>query len=241
MEIKPIRIPQSVIRQIPPPVVDRMEPPVVSAIEVPVLDVPNPVIEYPTLDVPTRELFEGQVGGQQQEEKEEQTDPDRQMPPPPPTPAAPTIQVGGVDVTLPAPDVIATAGATAVVATSASIVGGIVVRKSLEKVGDLVKKKKFKVKIKTVKPVLHYVMTDTGSVDIFEYSKKGTKIVDSTDKVETYLRDQIDIDSSYELFNVIVIDDNLKDQFTKEGQKRFKSLFVPPAKIAKKLAAKFSF
>ena len=40
---------------------------------------------------------------------------------------------------------------------------------------------------------------------------------------------------------VVIIDDVILDKFTKEGQKRFKSLFAPAKKIAKKLAARLSF
>ena len=41
-------------------------------------------------------------------------------------------------------------------------------------------------------------------------------------------------------YNKIIIDDVIKDKFTKEGAKRFKSLFAPAKTIAKKLSAKFS-
>ena len=239
MEIKPIRIPRSVIRDIPPPVVSDMPPPVVSGLEVPVIEVPNPVIEYPTIDVPTRESFEGQLGQPQQTPEEEPTE-TRDLPPPPAPPTGPVVSVGGVDVTLPAPDVIATAGATAVVATTASLVAGLAVKRGLDAITKLLAKKKFKVKVKKVTPVLHYVLSESGKVDIFEYSKEGTKIKASTEQVETYLRDQIELDAFYEVTNKVIIDEGLKDKFTKEGQKRFKSLFLPPAKLAKKLSAKFS-
>ena len=234
MEIRPIRIPRSVIRDIPPPVVSDMPPPVVSGLEVPVIEVPNPVIEYPTIDVPTMETFEGQLAQPQQTPAEEPTD-TRDLPPPPPT-----VSVGGVDVTLPAADVVATAGATAVVATTASLVAGLVVKRVLDFLTKALAKKRFKVKVKKVVPVLHYVLSESGKVDIFEYSKEGTRIKDTTEQVETYLRDQIEIDAFYEVTNKVIIDEGLKDKFTKEGQKRFKSLFLPPAKLAKKLSAKFS-
>ena len=84
-------------------------------------------------------------------------------------------------------------------------------------------------------------MTDTGHVDIFEYSADGTKLVDSTDNVENYIRAQIETNAFYETENKIIIDDIVSDKFTKEGQKRFKSLFAPAKKIAKKLSARLSF
>ena len=245
MEIQPIRIPRNVITDLSPPVTDGIPPPVVSGLEVPVLDVPNPVIEYPTLDVPTRENFEGQMSPQEESQEEEPTD-SRVMPPP--KPPGVVVDVAGVPVTLPPVDVIATTGATAVVATSASLAAAVMV-KQLTKAADPIiknmiekaKPKKFKVKAKIVKPVLHFVLTDTGTIDIFQYSKEGTKIVDSTDSVEMYLRDQFDKNSLYDIQNKVIIDDVIKDKFTKEGKERFKKLFVPPAKIAKNLAAKFSF
>ena len=246
MEIKPIVIPRNVIRDIPPPVVQNTPPPVVSGIEVPIIEVPNPVIEYPVIDVPTQEQFEGMLAPQQPQEEEPKED-TRDLPPPAPAPApapaptGPVVSVGGVDVTLPAPDVIATAGTTAVVATTASLVAGIVVKKATGVLSEaLTKRKKFKVKAKRVTPVLHYVLNPDKSVDILQYSSEGMKVIDSTDNVETYLRDQIETDALYEDINKVIIDEALKEQFTKEGQKRFKTLFLSPSKLAKKLAAKIS-
>ena len=62
-----------------------------------------------------------------------------------------------------------------------------------------------------------------------------------TDNVEQYIRDQVDTNSLYEIENKVIIDDVMKDKFTKEGQERFKSLYAPPKKIAKKLSARLSF
>lgn len=244
MEIQPIRIPTNVIREIPPPVLRSTPPPVVRQMELPVVDVPNPVIDYPTIDVPTQQSFQEQFSPPQQQEVVDEPEDTRELPPPapvtPPVPTGPTISIGGVNATLPAPDVVATTGATAVVATTASLTAAILVKKATELISDLVKKKKFKVKVKKVKPVLHFVKTETGKIDIFEYSKKGTRIVDTTEKIETYLRDQINDNAYYEVTNKIIVDDNLKDEFTAEGKTRFKSLFVPASKVAKKLSAKFS-
>ena len=69
---------------------------------------------------------------------------------------------------------------------------------------------------------------------------KGTRLVDSVDNVEMYLRDQVDINALYEYDNKLLVDATLKDKFTKEGAKRFKNLFTPARSIAKKLSAKFS-
>lgn len=236
MEIKRINIPRNVIREIPPPVLRDVPPPVVSTLEIPVIDVPNPVIEYPTIDVPTRQQFEEQFSPPQEEEVVDEEQNTRELPP-----TGPTISVAGVNVTLPPIDTVATTGATAVVATVTSLTAALLVKKATDLITESIKKKKFKVKVKKIKPVLHFVKTDSGKIDIFEYSKNGTRLVGSTDKIETYLRDQINDNAYYEVTNKIIVDDNLKDEFTTEGKTRFKSLFVPPAKMAKKLSAKFSF
>jgi len=96
-------------------------------------------------------------------------------------------------------------------------------------------------KIKQTKPVLHYVMAEEGHIDIFEYSAEGTRLVAQTDNVEQYIRDQVETNAYYEMDNKIIIDDVMSDKFTKEGRERFKSLFTPPKKIAKKLSARLSF
>ena len=101
-------------------------------------------------------------------------------------------------------------------------------------------KKKFKIKLKQVKPVLHYVLTEGGHIDIFEYSAEGTRLVEQIDNAEQYLRDQVDINALYEIENKVIIDDNIQDKFTKEGQKRFKPLFAPAKKIAKKLSSRIA-
>ena len=241
MEIRPIRITTNVIRTLPPVVSDDLPLPVVSSIKVPVIDMPGLAIDYPTIDSPTRETFQVDLSPQQAVQQEEPQD-SRELPPN-------IVSVAGVNVTLPPTDVIATAGATAVVATSASLIAAVIVKQGVAAVqpmikntiAKMVKSKKLKVKAKVVKPVLHYILSTSGNIDIFEYSKDGTKIIESTDSVEMYLRDKLDNDSLYDITSKVIIDEVIKDKFTKEGKVRFKRLFVPPAKIAKSLAAKFSF
>ncbi len=242
MRIEPIRIEANVIRQIPPPVVNNTPPPIVTQLEVPIIEVPVPIVEYPTIDAPTQQTFQGQLAQPRQQTPEPIED-TRDLPPTPANvdaPTGPTISIGGVNATLPPPDVIATTGATAVVATVASLSAAILVKQATDIISNVIKKKKFKVKVKKIKPVLHFVKTESGSIDVFEYSKKGTRVVASTQNVETYLRDQINDDAYYEVTNKIIVDDNLLDEFTNEGKTRFKSLFVAPSKIAKKLAARLS-
>ena len=53
------------------------------------------------------------------------------------------------------------------------------------------------------------------------------KVVKSgIEKLEEYIRDQVEIDSLWEYDNKIIIDEELSKQLTKEGQKRFKKHFV---------------
>jgi len=138
----------------------------------------------------------------------------------------------------------ATAGAVAVVTTASTMIATQVlnlVKNAAEPVIREATKNKFKIKIKQTKPVLHYVMAEEGHIDIFEYSAEGTRLVAQTDNVEQYIRDQVETNAYYEMDNKIIIDDVMSDKFTKEGRERFKSLFTPPKKIAKKLSARLSF
>jgi len=239
------RIPSPVIDSLPPPVVAPtiLPRPVVSGLSPPVIDIPGVVIDYPTIDVPTREEWEGVVGGE--------TPSESPVTPTRPgldtgTPPTPTINVGGLDV--PAVDVapLVTAGATAVVTTVVTLGATLAVGQAKQMLEPLAKKmmapkKKKKIKIKQVKPVLHFVESAEG-VEIIEYSQKGMKILESNiDNLEQYLRDQVDLDTLWELDNKLIIDDALANKMTKEGVKRFKKYFASPKIIAKKLGAKFAF
>ena len=256
----------SVIPTINPPVTKSVEVPVVRGLELPVILMPDTGIKYPVINVPTQQEFDAAVKAERDKQAAEQIDKSRGLPdttPPPQLPQAvqtpptqtsvaeipadkpqPTISVYGVDINLPDPSLVATAGAVAVVTTATTMVSGIalnMVKNAAEPLLREAVKNKFKIKLKQVKPVLHYVMTDTGHVDIFQYSSEGTKLIDTTDNVENYIRAQVETNAFYETENKIIIDDIVSDKFTKEGQKRFKSLFAPAKKIAKKLSARLSF
>jgi hypothetical protein len=238
MEIEPIRIPTNLIREIPPPITNSTPPPVTSSLEIPVLDMPDAVIEYPTLDVPTQQNFEGMVLPPPQPQPETPVD-SRDLPPPEITVNLPVVG----DVPLPPVAPLITAGATAVVVATVTMGSTIILGMIKDKfIGPLIEKltKPKKVKIKQKKPVLHFVEAENGT-QIFEYSVKGTRLVNTTDNIEQYLRDQVNIDSLYEFDNKIIVDDVLKDKFTKEGVKRFKKHFTPAKAIVKKLSARLSF
>jgi hypothetical protein len=255
----------SIIPTIERPIIRSMEQPVVRGLEVPVVDVPNTRIPYPVINVPTQEEFDAAVRAEKEKQAQEDATKNRGLPdptPPPQLPAAiqtpqpitpvvevpaqpttPTLTVAGLNINLPDPSLVATAGAVAVVTTASTMVATTALNALKNAAEPLIKeatKKKFKIKIKQVKPVLHYVLADEGHIDVFEYSATGTRLVEKVDNVEQYIRDQVEINSLYELDNKIIIDDVIADKFTKEGQKRFKPLFAPAKKIAKKLSAKFS-
>lgn len=244
MEIKPISIPRNIIQELPPPVTDITPPPVVNGIQVPIIDVPIPTFDYPTIDVPTRQEFEGQIQQPPQETEESPTD-TRDLPPSPPSPAVPqnTIDVPGVgEVPVPEAAPLVTAGATAVVAATVTMGATILLNQVKSKLlGPALERmaKKKKVKIKQKKPVLHFVKAEDG-IQVFEYSVKGTRLRDKTENIEQYLRDQVDLDSLYEYDNILIINDDIKEMFTKEGQKRFKKYFRPAIAIVKKLSARLS-
>jgi hypothetical protein len=234
---------RSVIDTIPKPVTNTTPPPVVTDLELPVIDVPTPIIEYPVIPVPTESEWRQQATTVQPtpEESEEDTRELRESPPP-----GPTITIGGVEAPLPEPAPLITAGATAVVTTVITLGATIAVAQVKRVVEPFVKralkpKKTKKIKIKQVKPVIHYVLGGDDKVYVFEYTQFGTTLLETTTEVERYIREQVDNDTFYEYDNKVIIDKEISDKFTKEGAKRFKSLFAPAKTIVKKLSAKFSF
>ena len=155
MEIRPIRIPPSLIREIPPPITNVTPPPITSTIEMPVIDVPTPVIEYPTLDVPTQEQFEGIMTPPQPTQPEEPVE-TRDLPPP----KGPVVDVPGVGpVDLPPVAPLIAAGATAVVVATVTMASTILLGIIKDKlIGPFIEKmgkpKKVKIKQKETRPPL---------------------------------------------------------------------------------------
>jgi len=269
MEIAPIKSVSvridgpSIIPTIEPPVTKRTERSITHGLELPIINIPDPSFNYPVVDVPTQEEFDAAVRAEQKKPEEVQGEKFKGFPDTKPQipqviqpqstqttaeiPAdkpQPTFTVLGTDINLPDPSLVATAGAVAVVTTAATMTATTALNALKNAAEPLIKeatKNKFKIKIKQVKPVLHYVLADNGHIDIFEYSAEGTKMIGQTDNVEQYIRDQVEINALYEIDNKIIIDDIISDKFTKEGQKRFKPLFAPAKKIAKKLTARLSF
>jgi len=262
----------SVIPTVDRPILQQINAPVVRGLEVPVIDAPNTTIQYPVVRVPTQAEFDSAIKNNQKPQEQQPAEKSRGLPDPTPAPQLPpsvqtpaiqtpvietpkqiaevpadlpkpTFTVNGIDINLPDPSLVATAGAVAVVTTAATIASTTVLNALKNAAEPMIKeatKNKFKIKIKQVKPVLHYVLAEGGHVDVFEYSAEGTRLVEQVSNVEQYIRDQVEINALYEIDNKIIIDDVIKDKFTKEGKERFKPLFAPAKKIAKKLSAKFS-
>jgi hypothetical protein len=257
----------SVIPTIESPVVQETQVPVVRGIAIPVFDIPDYSVKYPVINVPTQEEFDAAVRAEKEAQQQQQQDKPRGLPDTkapdipqqlvepstqtpvtqteiPPDKPQPTFTVLGTNINLPDPSLVATAGAVAVVTTASTMVATTALNALKNAAEPLIKeatKNKFKIKIKQVKPVLHYVLAEEGHIDIFEYSADGTRLVEQVSNVEQYIRDQVEINALYEIDNKIIIDDVIKDKFTKEGKERFKPLFAPAKKIAKKLSARLSF
>lgn len=267
--IKPISIDSTDVPRIDrfkPPVVDSLPPNVLRGVQVPVVDMPKPKIDYPRIEVPVDGKADiPDTDGSQEEEQEEKQEPSRELPDPPglpqvqvpglpqlptlpqtmvpPTAKTMEVEVAGYKMDIPTPRAVAEAGATAIIGTTATLVTALVfnqIRQAATPAVQQLAKNKFKIKLKKITPVLHYVLAEEGHIDVFEYSKKGTRLVEQIDDVEKYIRDQIEINPLYEFENKVIIDEPIKERFTKEGQQRFAKLYATPQKIAKKLAARLS-
>ena len=155
-----------------------------------------------------------------------------------------TIEVAGQEINLPPPKDILQASATAVVGTSATLATAMVFGQARRVVGEAatkLKRDKFKIKLRQIRPVLHFVDNGDGGVEVIEYSGEGVKVLASDVKSpEQYLRDTVEADELFEVDHRIVIDDHLKDKFSKEGAKRF-NYFTPPKNMARRLVARFIF
>ena len=94
MEIKPIQIrsePPPIIPTIEPPVTRRTERTAVYGIEIPIVNIPNPTLNYPVIDVPTQEEFDAAVKAEQKKQEEEKQEKTRGLPDA--QPVLPQVQV----------------------------------------------------------------------------------------------------------------------------------------------------
>lgn len=255
--IKPVRTPNNVIREIPKSVIREIDeptvrevvpPPVVRGIRPPVVRTPRPFIPYPEIPVPPKEEDAPRVPASSGEVENVPSN-TRDLPTTtPPLPRTPTIDVGGIEIPIPEPGPLVAAGSLAVVTTVVTLGATIAVGQAKTALEPVLRKvvasagKSKKVKIKQVKPVLHFIPNEDGTTELLEYSQKGMKVLEGgIEKLEQYLRDQVEINALWEYDNKVIIDEELGKQLTKEGQKRFKKYFAAPKVIAKKLGAKFAF
>ena len=256
----------SPIERAPAPVVERVAPPIVDSISPPVVNIPNPRLDYPTLQLPPNPPVPKM--GDDKSKEEPKTEKSRSLPtptpltPPPlppsitapqaPAPAAPPpkveetipLTIAGHEIVVPSPKTIVQASVTAVVGTSATLATALVFNQARRVLGDTVTKaarNKFKIKLRSVKPVLHFVLDSEGKVEVIEYTAEGVRPrASGLDKPEQYLRDLIEADELFEADHRIVIDEPVRDLFTKEGAKRF-NYFAPSKKMAKRLSARLTF
>ena len=258
------RIPHSIISGVEVPITETLPPPVSRGMSLPVFTIPDYSIKYPVINVPTQEEYDAAVQKQREEEQKQQEEKSRGLPDSPTpeaqsftpkitipeveapketVPQTPKLEIAGMEIYLPEPSMVATAATLAVastVATMGATMGFNALKKSLGPAMRDAARKKFKIQIRYTKPVLHFVTSKDGHVEIFEYSDEGTKLVDRIEDVERYLRDKIETNPLYEVDNKVIIDDSMADRFSREGKERFKVMFAPPKKIAKRLGAKLS-
>jgi hypothetical protein len=264
------RLPPPVIETLPSPIVTKstLEKPVID-LAVPRLDYPRIEVPIsPSLDVPQKG-GETRKEPEKKERALKDTTPLPSTPSPalpilsspriPPVQPLPvpnplpvpspvperTMQVNivGHEVNIPTPTAAIEAGATAVIGTTVTLVTALLVNQGRQLAAPVLQKlvrNKFKIKLKSIKPVLHFV-EENGVVHVIRYDGEGVRLLNNNiENPEQYLRDLIDADRLFEADHKIIIDEPVRERFTKEGAKRF-NYFVPAKKIAKKLAARFVF
>lgn len=260
----------SVIERLPPPVMLRPElpslaipKPVVDVpqprIEYPTFLLPPP-LSAPTPEVPGKTEEVVPKKEKEVERPKPQPQPQPFAPPTPqvvspPAPPAPsidppkpvetqsTIQIAGQEINVPTVKEVAQASTTAVIGTSATLATAMIFNQARRLIGETVTKavrNKFKIKLKYVKPVLHMVYEKDG-VTVLEYSEEGVKtLATGIENPEQFLRDLVQTDELFEADHRIVIDEPIKEHFSREGAKRF-NYFAPSKKMAKRLAARITF
>ena len=257
------RLPTPVVDRVAPPVVNAIQGPVV---DVPVPRIDYPRIELPPQAPPAPSAPKSESQASEETEQPARQLPDTPKMPAvvvptavlptavlqtPPTAEAQseppkdtfTMEIAGQDINIPTPQAVVQASATAVVGTSATLVTALIFNQARMAAAPVIQKlarDRSRVKLKSTKPVLHFV-EEEGEVSVIEYSDKGVKVLSTrVQNPEQYLRDLIDADHLFETDHKIIIDEPVKERFTKEGAKRF-NYFISAKKLAKKMSAKFTF
>jgi hypothetical protein len=247
-----------VVERLPQSVVDRPDLPQL-VIPKPVVDVPRPTLEYPTIFVPPS--IGSPTPQRPAEPSKEKPDANRNLPPsPPPIPSVPpppppvpvipieqpttgtVISVVGHDIKIPGVQEVAQASVTAIVGTSVTLATALVFNQARRVVGEAASKavrEKFKIKLRSVKPVIHMIC-ESGEITVLEYSSEGVRtLATRITNPEQFLRDTVESDELYEADHKIVIDEPIRDMFSREGAKRF-NYFAPSKKMARRLSARIA-
>ena len=69
-----------IIPTIEPPVTKRTERSVAHGLQLPIVNIPDPTLNYPVIDVPTQEEFDAAVKAEQQKQQQEQEEKTRSLP-----------------------------------------------------------------------------------------------------------------------------------------------------------------
>lgn len=258
LSIQRLSVSVPIIERVPDPVTIPLQHPVVDYLQKPVVDIPNPTINYPVIPYfPRPQRMDSPPGGIPQDGGPKKASPPKKPEMPvilerPQTPAIATeiapvgqnvVTVAGHEIVVPAVKDVVQASVTAVLGTTATLATAVVFNQTRRIIGEHIAKatrNKFKIKLKTAKPVLHFIHENDG-VTVVEYSATGVKtLATSVQSPEQYLRDLVETDEFFELSNKIIIDEPVKEMFSREGAKRF-NYFAPPRKLARRLSARFTF
>ena len=260
-------MPSPNVERLPPPIIEAVPGSSIGifSLEKPVVNVPTPKLDYPRIEIPVSPSFI--VPSKGQETKEESKQKERALKstvPPPPLPAvtAPKlpiipaspvanqppgktmeVNIAGYPVNVPTPAAAIEVGATTVIGTTVTLATVLLIKQGRQLATPALQRLArniFKFKIKSIKPVLHF-LEENGVVHVIRYDGEGVKLLNNhLENPEQYLRDLVDADHLFEADHKIIIDEPVRERFTKEGAKRF-NYFVPAKEIAKKLAARFVF
>lgn len=154
-----------IIPTIEPPITKRTERSIVYGLQVPIVNVPNPTINYPVIDVPTQEEFDAAVRAEKQKQQEAQEEKTRGLPnttPPPQLPqvvqtpppdrgvsdtpannnlGVPVIEVPIVgEIPVPPKEQVILAGTTATASVAAALVGKSLVEWMVKKFKPVVER-----------------------------------------------------------------------------------------------------
>lgn len=261
------RIPAPIIERLSPPVVNGLEYPTLR-IPRPVVDLPSVRIDYPTLPATPLPAPSFPTKPTQPQQPQSESKPERKLPVSPPAPPVPKVTVvqppvtsapsdttveseaqsyvmtiAGHEVNVPTPKEVVQASVTAVLGTTATLATAMIFNQARRVIGEAItkaKRDKFKIKFRAVKPVIHMIQEDDG-VTVMEYSAEGVRtLATHVHNPEQYLRDTIEADELYEADHKIVIDEPIREKFSREGSKRF-NYFAPTKKLARRLSARLTW